>query len=55
MHAGSMLVMASRIIGILAGTFLSLILSVVVFPQSATQGCLKHLKVAYTEEKELIF
>ena len=36
--------LVSRIAGILLGVLVSLVLAVVVFPKSATQECLSHMK-----------
>ena len=42
--AGDFIVLISRIAGILLGVLVSLMLAVVVFPKSATQECLSHMK-----------
>lgn len=42
--AASKMVLLSRVVGIIAGVVVSVILAVFVFPKSATEECLTHIR-----------
>ena len=42
--AASKMVLLSRVVGIIAGVAVSVILAVIVYPNSATEECLTHIR-----------